>query len=282
MPRSRKSEDLSDEKPRIVQGEIVDDESREAPRDLAVIRFQDVLQATVTPEQFALLRGEVPPHAVFTREGPGGRPLKYIRHGWVRDTLTKCFGADWDYEILADFGGQPYVMMDREVFGNRAGVPKSVEHHLTVHGQLTVRVRNPGDISQILAVIVKSDFGSAVWRDGIEFGDALKSASSDALKRCGLGLGIGASLYYNDDVALSDYNKAQARATEIAEAIANPETPTSLPMFIARAMAEFHTDAAKLQDVLGMSINDMAKRFPDGAEELWRTLSEKMTEVKSE
>lgn len=276
MPRTRKTS--TDVEP--IEGEIVENgNGREAPKDLAIVRFQDVLQATVTPEQFRLLRGEIPPHAIFTREGPGGRPLKYLRHGWVRDTLTKCFGADWDYEVLSDFGGQPYVMQDREELVGRAR-EKVTTHHLTVHGQLTVRVRNPRDITQILAVIVKSDFGSAVWRDGIEFGDALKSASSDALKRCGLGLGIGASLYYNDDAALAQYNKTQATAQAVAEAVANPEVPTSLPMFIARAMQEFSMDAAKLQDILGLSINDMAAKFPDGAEDLWRTLSEKMTEVK--
>lgn len=47
----------------------------------------------------ALSSGKVPPDAVLSHEGPGGRYFKYVAHWWISRQLRLAFGPLWDFEV---------------------------------------------------------------------------------------------------------------------------------------------------------------------------------------
>jgi hypothetical protein len=100
---------------------------------------------------------------VKQRPGRGGKQFSYIDARVVGRRLTEVLGlAGWDFQAtVAD--------ADRQV----------------VHGRLTVRIEGQ--------TIVREDFGYPNTPDSDE--EPLKSAASDALKRCAVQLGVGAYLY---------------------------------------------------------------------------------------
>jgi hypothetical protein len=100
---------------------------------------------------------------VKQRPGRGGKQFSYIDARVVGRRLTEVLGlGGWDFQAtVAD--------VDRQV----------------VHGRLTVRLDGQ--------TIVREDFGYPNTPDSDE--EPLKSAASDALKRCAVQLGVGAYLY---------------------------------------------------------------------------------------
>lgn len=107
------------------------------------------------------------------RVGPGGQKLAYVEGAWVIRQLNLAFGWDWDLEIR-----------DREVITDPDGRPQEV----VVLGRLSCRLPDG-------RVVVKEDFGSDVFKAGVQAGDVFKSAATDALKRCARALGIALDLY---------------------------------------------------------------------------------------
>ena len=194
------------------------DDTRLAPasRHLA---FCDLVQSVMNEAQFEVLTGHVPQHAIRYKP-KGGKNMPYVPHGYTRDQLNKAFGFDWDYRVLPIFGGMPYMTGTL-----REG--KREYTTLTVCGELTVRIRDPQDVTRVLSTIVKQDFGSLALRDGMEFGDALKGATSDALKRCGLGLGIALDLYYSDADSAAAYALSQ-RIQKVRDLSEQGQTPVEI------------------------------------------------------
>ena len=105
------------------------------------------------------------------RRGPGGKELSYVSVAEYVKRLNSVFGSDWSFELT----GREHL--DSQVL---------VEGRLTAGG------------------VIKGGIGGAEIRrsrDGApgSLSDAFKSASSDCLKRCCRLLGIGLSLYGDDE-----------------------------------------------------------------------------------
>lgn len=111
------------------------------------------------------------------REGRGGKMLDYIETHAVITRLNEAFGGAWSFEV-AEY--------------------KSMEGEVVVQGRLTAGGQ------------IKEQFGSAAVARNKEtgkpicIGDDLKSAASDALKKCATLFGVGLHLY----------DKAPAQAPE--------------------------------------------------------------------
>lgn len=190
---------------------VVMDDSRLAPseRDTS---FAAVVQSVMNAAQYEILTGKVPAYAIKYKE-KGGVQMPYLPHGYTRDQLNKAFGFDWDWELLPVFNGSIFhqgVMTEKRRGGEVVEVPS-----LCVAGKLTVRFRDPDDAKVVIATIVKEDVGSQPLRGDMEFGDALKGASSDALKRCGISLGIGLGLYYDDTAKRAEFEQRKAQQAEL-------------------------------------------------------------------
>lgn len=121
--------------------------------------------------------------AKYIRERPakGGGKWKYISGGYVKKTLNMMFGFDWDFEII-----------DQMIMHNEA----------IVKGKLTVRSNG--------RTITKMQFGNKdivykklqegeTERVPLSIGNDLKSACTDALKKCASELGIGADIYNKEE-----------------------------------------------------------------------------------
>ena len=185
--------------PKPVKGEVIEGEARiisaspaPVPAPLAIRDGGELHPALASADddtkrlllqsfsaaQVDFLLQRTPAHEIKKRS-ERGKTFSYVEHGYVTERLNLVFGFNWDFSV------KDKIITDDEVI---------VEAVLTV--------RTPGG-----QVIQKTQFGGATvqrYRDGansgkvISLADNLKSAGSDALKKCASLLGIGLDLYRDD------------------------------------------------------------------------------------
>lgn len=164
----------------------------------------------------------------YTRPAKGGGVWQYVRTSYIRRTLDGIFGFNWDFEI----------MTPDDVAFQMAALTGVV----SLRGRLTCRTK---DDNGEWHTIVREQYGRAEvkWQmEGpkgsrtrkiddwtgkpipLDFGNDLKGATSDALKKCAAQLGIAADVYDPDEfiayeVEGSDEASARAKNTkELAKA----------------------------------------------------------------
>lgn len=147
--------------------------------ELALVNAADlslVEDNRLNPAQLNILLKKTPAKYVHTRPAKGGGQWEYVTGGYVRKVLNLMFGWDWDFEIVS------FQVMNREAI---------------VQGKLTCRVNG--------RAITKMQFGNkdVICRKGtddpLSIGNDLKSAATDALKKCAAELGIAADIYNKMD-----------------------------------------------------------------------------------
>lgn len=187
----------------------------------AVKDFGKFNQAIINQAQFNVLYGGTPEHAIFVRQGKGGKDFRYIKHGYVTDMLNKAFGFGWSFVIKPIGNGEMFIL---QVYDEVTGKGNKQVRDVAVYGELTANVYNPKS-GEVIS-ITKGGMGSQRWEMGTEFGDALKGAQSDAKKNAAKELGIGLDLYYDDDAAIEQHETRQKQAEELQaelEAMKVPE-----------------------------------------------------------
>lgn len=131
----------------------------------------------LSKNQLSFILTKTPEIYVHERPAKGGGKWKYVSGGYVKKALNAMFGWDWDFEIM-----EQIIMHDEAI----------------VKGKLTCRVNG--------RVITKMQFGNKdiIYRKAKEgetdrmplsIGNDLKSAATDALKKCASELGIAADIY---------------------------------------------------------------------------------------
>ena len=248
--------------------------SREVGSRERELKVADVIKPIINPAQLNALCGKTPAHVIRTRPGGGGKVYRYIPYGYAVDSLNKAFGFDWDFQLLPMFNGNIYKQTDVESTVN--GKIK-VSHNLSVYGELTVRIRKPTATRDILTTIVKQGIGSQDWHESNEFGDALKGASSDALKRAAHALGIGLDLYFDEQVELTEYQdkqeKAKKQAEEEAMALVSG-TPISGAVLLSRAMSDFKYNGQRVGEILKVDLPHIINAEPSLLKAMWAKLEE--------
>lgn len=242
VKRSKKAE--------LVHGEPIDPEQREAPLARR-LNSSEVIGPVMNEAQLRIVTGKTPDYAIRRRQGPGGRSLSYVSHGYVTDQLNKAFGFDWDLEILPMANGMMYALENEHIIDAKTKDVKAITRHVAVCGKLTVRIHDPKTL-EVKATIVKSGFGSQIWLPTMELGDALKAARSDLIKTCATQLGVALDLYWNDQAEVEQYQRRMGEAERMkfeAEAVAAllngaPKTPVLL---ISRAQKDLKMS---LEDIL--------------------------------
>lgn len=127
----------------------------------------------VSEKQIMRMVQKTPPQHIYKRPGKGGGVWEYVTGAYVEKVLNFVFGFLWDFEIIEH--------------GKEEGM-------VWVKGKLTVRDAKGG-------AIVKMQFGRAdikYKKDTkimLDYGNDLKSASTDALKKCASLLGIASDIY---------------------------------------------------------------------------------------
>lgn len=139
----------------------------------------------LSEKQITRMVEKTPPQFIYKRPGKGGDTWDYVTVGYVQRVLDYCFGFNWDFEIVEH--------------GKEAD-------HVWVMGKLTVK--SPDG----LRTITKTQFGRSEVkhkREGglLDYGNDLKSAASDALKKCASMLGIARDIY-----SKADYRQESGKA----------------------------------------------------------------------
>lgn len=131
----------------------------------------------------------------YTRPAKGGGQWTYIKASYVRKVLDSVFGFNWTFDIETSL---------QEAF-EVAKITKSC----VVKGTLTGRVKDNGEWVEIK----KTQFGRAEVKfkteyingkkeattEPLDFGNDMKAATSDCLKKCASLFGIGADVYEADE-----------------------------------------------------------------------------------
>ncbi len=128
----------------------------------------------VGEKQLLQILQRTPKQYVYRKPGKGGGTFDYVSVAYITKALNYIFGWNWDFEVLEHGveGGQVWVK-----------------------GKLTVHGMQPGQ------TITKTQFGRADIKlkrnskDMLDFGNVLKGASSDALKKCASMFGIASDIY---------------------------------------------------------------------------------------
>lgn len=140
----------------------------------------------LSTEQYEALLQGLNPAYVANRRGGGGASLSYVEAWHIKRTLTRIFGfGGWSSEVL-----EAEHMFTEEVPSNRG-----VNYHV---GYKVVLRLSVADNLGGMAVYAEAAVGSATLPSLGEAHDmAIKTAESDALKRCAISFGdqFGLSLY---------------------------------------------------------------------------------------
>ena len=151
---------------------------------LALIDANDlslVENNNLNANQLALILKRTPKQYVKQRPAKGGGTWDFVTGGYVKKCLNLMFGWDWDFEIIDE---------------------KIMHGEVIVKGRLTCRSNGKE--------IVKMQFGNKdimyrklqqgeTERMPLSIGNDLKSAATDALKKCAAEIGLAADIYNKED-----------------------------------------------------------------------------------
>jgi hypothetical protein len=86
----------------VIEGELVPDtEQHELTMQILMTTRNPVeIRAETLSALSTIEDGRVPPHALQTRQGSGGKDIPYASHVWVTRLLNSAFRWLWDYECL--------------------------------------------------------------------------------------------------------------------------------------------------------------------------------------
>lgn len=152
----------------------------------------EVNQATRTksilnPNQIQKLWNRTPGRFKYSREGKSGQQWTYVRKGYIKRVLDSIFGFNWSFEE----NEHDNLSMLLEV-AEKTGT-------VVVRGRLICHVLD--DRGTEVATLIKSDAGSVQvkfkkgTKELLDFGNDVKAAYTDCLKRCAAQLGIAADVY---------------------------------------------------------------------------------------
>lgn len=159
-------------------------------------------QTWVSAAQLIKMVGRTPVEHVYTRPGKGGQKFSYVTGNYVTKVLNFVFGWNWDFEVIAHGkeGGQVWVQ-----------------------GKLTVK-------SPKGETITKTQFGRAdiktlkSTKEMLDFGNDLKSATTDALKKCASMLGIASDIYGKMEYKQEANVEVKEEATvQLGESVVGPD-----------------------------------------------------------
>lgn len=138
-----------------------------------------VSSISLTPRQIAVISARTPDIYVKTKPARGGKTAKFVEGGYITHKLNEAFGPlNWDWKILEH--GET----------NRKN-ETNAEGEVWVRGQLSVKDHVKGYL------VIKEAFGQHPVHKNVPFGDALKAASTDALKKAAAqGFGIALDVYW--------------------------------------------------------------------------------------
>lgn len=135
------------------------------------------LSGVLSSEQILFIMQRTPDEHIYKRPGKGGQTWDYVTGTYVEKVLNYVFGWDWDFIV-------------KEV--------KEGHGQIAVLGELVVRTIDGKTITknQWGRIDVKYKKGTT---DPLDYGNDLKGASTDSLKKCASLLGIASDVYGKEE-----------------------------------------------------------------------------------
>ena len=233
--------------------ELIEVPVNEIGNEIVSVRFADVVAAVMNEAQFAIISGRTPKQAIKKREGKGGKTFSYVPHGYVTAQLNKAFGFDWDFETTPNGRGEMYTYFEEAQYTMR-NKKYTRPASCIVHVKLTFRIRNPQDIRQVIATIVKTATGEREDAGGMTMGSLIKAAESDGLKKAASKLGVALDLYWAD--AETDY------LTQVPPPVPLPTITDEQRAHVAQMRADGETRGA-IAAYLNVSKGDLGQLLPE-------------------
>jgi len=162
-------------------------------------RHATVGNNVLTTAHMNLLYKRTPQRHVHEKPGKGGGRFKYVTGAYVKSQLNKFFGYDWSFTVK-----------EFTVKGNQC----------IVFGHLSGNIRDAE--GKLVATLVREQFGRADVKvtkadksKALDFGNDLKAATTDSLKKCASDLGIARDVYAADEYReLNFYDNEDLQAIE--------------------------------------------------------------------
>ena len=134
--------------------------------------------APIKEKQLLFILQKTPKEHIYHRPAKGGGTWDYVTGVYVKKALNYIFGWMWDFQII-DKGKEGELVW--------------------VQGRLTIKNKSGKPM------IIKEQFGRAdiKFKRGtktpLDYGNDLKAATTDALKKCASELGIASDVYGNEE-----------------------------------------------------------------------------------
>lgn len=190
-----------------------------------------VNNSIIKPAQALWIAQQTPQQHIHKRVAKGGGQWSYVTGAYIRQVLNYVFSYMWDFEIK-NHGkeGNLVWVLGRLIIKDKSGNPK----------------------------IVKEQFGRAdiKFKRGektpMDFGNDLKAAATDSMKKCASLLGIAADVYNENEFKLiqkEDKGFVPPQNDKVVPAKAEVIDPAKDKVVELMGMLEGKTDKQKLADI---------------------------------
>jgi len=167
------------------------------PKDLEPIKEGGkfmIPKTWVSERQAIQILQKTPPQYVMSRPAKGGGSWDYVPGWYIQKVLNFTFGWNWDYEVVQE----PTVSEIIQLIENKID-------QLWVTGKLTVKDDKGHSIVKTQTGRADIKFRKGT-RTALDIGNDLKSAHTDALKKCASQLGIASDIYGRHELKSEGYD----------------------------------------------------------------------------
>lgn len=179
---------------------IKNKEIQELKKELEIIKDPKgnltLTESPMTKQQLLFVLQRTPQEHVYERPAKGGGTWKYVTGTYVKKALNYVFGWRWDFQII-DKGRE--------------------EDQIWVQGRLTIKD------DEYRSIIIKEQFGRADiklkknTKLALDYGNDLKAAATDALKKCASDLGIASDIFGSEEFKEIRQDSVKARVEKKEE-----------------------------------------------------------------
>jgi hypothetical protein len=155
----------------------------------------------LSQNQLTVVNSETPEAFIKKKPGRGGKSVTYVEGGYVINRLNAAFSpVGWEFNVT-------------ERGETERCNEKNSEGEVWVYGVLTVIDHKNG------FRVNKGQYGQHPLHKNVPYGDALKAAGTDALKKCASLYGIALDVYWGqlDSPEEKDEKKAKPTPEELFE-----------------------------------------------------------------
>ena len=182
-------------------------------------------KSPLSQKQLLHILQRTPKNHIYHRPGKGGGEFDYVTGTYIKKVLNYTFGFQWDFEIKehGEKGNMAWVL-GRLTIKDDKGKPRIIKEQF---GRADVKQKKTGG--------------------DLDFGNDLKAAATDALKKCASELGIASDIYgKNEFKEIQQVDRGFIPPVEENAKIAQKNEKSSIRVNELRGMLKGTTDSEKI------------------------------------